>query len=111
MSELLALVVVCVALAAGLLANRWVRPFADSDVKDVKFEALVGPIMSLTVLRVGFIRQRVRDLQPRGPALVRRGKHPNVPAGRDVVNEAAVSRRSSVRFRSETVRGDAVPGF
>jgi hypothetical protein len=53
-SELVALLVVGAALAAGLLANRWVRPFADSEVKGVKLEALVGPIMSLTVLLVAF---------------------------------------------------------
>jgi hypothetical protein len=53
-SELVALVVVAAALAAGLLANRWVRPFADSEVKGVKLEALIGPIMSLTVLLVAF---------------------------------------------------------
>lgn len=54
MSEFVALVVVGIALVAGLIANRWVRPFADSEVKGVKLEALVGPIMSLTVLLVAF---------------------------------------------------------
>jgi Protein of unknown function (DUF4239) len=53
-SELVALLVVAIALAAGLLANRWVRPFADSEIKGVKLEALVGPIMTLTALLVAF---------------------------------------------------------
>ena len=54
MSELVALIIVGAALTAGLIANRWVRPFADTEVKGVKLEALVGPIMSLTVLLVAF---------------------------------------------------------
>ncbi len=54
MSELVALIIVGAAQTAGLIANRWVRPFADTEVKGVKLEALVGPIMSLTVLLVAF---------------------------------------------------------
>jgi hypothetical protein len=54
MSELVALFIVGLALLAGLVANRWVRPFADSEVKGIKLEALVGPIMSLTILLVAF---------------------------------------------------------
>jgi hypothetical protein len=53
-SVLIALLVVSAALAAGLVANRWVRPFADSEIKGIKLEALVGPIMSLTVLLLAF---------------------------------------------------------
>jgi len=53
-SELVALVIVGIALAVGLLANRWVRPFADSEVKGIKLEALVGPILSLTVVLIAF---------------------------------------------------------
>jgi hypothetical protein len=46
--------VVAAALLGGLLANRKVRPFADAEVKGVKLEALIGPIMSLTVLLLAF---------------------------------------------------------
>ena len=43
------------ALAAGLVANRWVRPFAKSETHGVKLEALVAPIMSLAVVLVAFV--------------------------------------------------------
>lgn len=43
-----------IALGAGLFANRYVRPFAKSEVQGVKLEALVGPIVSITVLLIAF---------------------------------------------------------
>lgn len=46
--------VVITALVVGLIANRFVRPFAKSEVQGVKLEALVGPIVSLTVLLLAF---------------------------------------------------------
>jgi hypothetical protein len=51
---LLVVTVIGTALVAGLIVNRWVRPFADSEVKGVKLEALVGPLVSLTVLLLAF---------------------------------------------------------
>jgi hypothetical protein len=50
---LIALVVGC-ALVGGLIANRFVRPFAKTEVQGVKLETLVGPIVSLTVLLLAF---------------------------------------------------------
>lgn len=47
-------VIVGAALIAGLFANRYVRPFAKSEVQGVKLEALVGPFVSLTVLLLAF---------------------------------------------------------
>lgn len=47
-------VLVAVALGAGLFANRYVRPFANSEIQGVKLEALVGPIVTLTVLLLAF---------------------------------------------------------
>ncbi len=50
-------IVVCLlaALGAGLLANRWVRPFAKSEVQGVKLEALVSPMVSMSVLILAFV--------------------------------------------------------
>ncbi len=48
----MALIIVGTALGVGLLANWWVRPFADSEVKGIKLEALVGPILLLTVVLI-----------------------------------------------------------
>lgn len=51
------LIVVCLlaALVAGLMANRWVRPFADSEIRGVKLEALVSPMVSMSVLILAFV--------------------------------------------------------
>lgn len=51
------LIVVCLltAVAAGLVANRFVRPFAKSEVQGVKLEALVSPMVTLSVLLLAFV--------------------------------------------------------
>lgn len=54
MSEVTVLLIVGAALAAGLIVNRWARPFAQSETEGIKLEALLGPIMSLTVLLLAF---------------------------------------------------------
>jgi L-lactate permease len=48
------LVSLSLAIVTGLFANRWVRPFATSEVQGVKLEALVGPLVSITVLLLAF---------------------------------------------------------
>lgn len=53
-SGLVIAAIVGAALVAGLIANKYVRPFAKSEVQGVKLEALVGPIVSLTVLLIAF---------------------------------------------------------
>jgi hypothetical protein len=53
-SGLVIAAIVGTALVAGLIANRYVRPFAKSEIQGVKLEALVGPIVSLTVLLIAF---------------------------------------------------------
>lgn len=47
-------VIVGAALVAGLIANRFVRPFAKTEVQGVKLETLTGPIVSMTVLLLAF---------------------------------------------------------
>lgn len=47
-------ILIAAALGIGLFANRYVRPFAKSEVQGVKLEALVGPIVTLTVLLLAF---------------------------------------------------------
>ncbi len=47
-------IVMAVALVSGLIANKFVRPFAKTEVQGVKLETLVGPIVSLTVLMLAF---------------------------------------------------------
>jgi hypothetical protein len=42
------------ALLIGLVANRFVRPFAKTEVQGVKLETLSGPIVSVTVLLLAF---------------------------------------------------------
>jgi len=49
------LVVLGGALAVGLVANRYVRPFAKSEVQGVKLELLVSPLLTLTVLLLSFV--------------------------------------------------------
>jgi hypothetical protein len=46
--------IVGTALVAGLIANRFVRPFAKTEVQGVKLETLTGPIVSITVLLLAF---------------------------------------------------------
>jgi hypothetical protein len=53
-SILVPVVVIGVALAVGLVLNGRVRPFADSEIKGVKLEALVNPLVSLSVLILAF---------------------------------------------------------
>ena len=43
------------ALTAGLIANRYVRPFAKTEVQGVKLELLVSPLLTLTVLLLSFV--------------------------------------------------------
>lgn len=47
-------VVVFLALIAGLIANRFVRPYAKSEVQGIKLETMIGPIVSITVLLLAF---------------------------------------------------------
>lgn len=47
-------VVVALALIAGVVANRWVRPHAKSEVQGIKLETMIGPIVSITVLLLAF---------------------------------------------------------
>ena len=47
------------ALLIGLLANRWVRPFAKSEVQGVKLELLISPLLTLTVLLLAFVLVQV----------------------------------------------------
>jgi hypothetical protein len=47
------------AFCLGLLANRWVRPFAKSEVQGVKLELLVAPLMTLTVVLLAFLLVQV----------------------------------------------------
>lgn len=47
-------VVVGSALLCGLLANRRVRPFAESEIQGVKLETLVAPLVSLAVVLMAF---------------------------------------------------------
>jgi hypothetical protein len=42
------------ALLVGIWLNGYVRPFATSEVQGVKLEALIGPILTLTVLLLTF---------------------------------------------------------
>ena len=47
-------VVVFAGLIAGLIANRYVRPYAKSEVQGIKLETMIGPIVSITVLLLAF---------------------------------------------------------
>jgi hypothetical protein len=42
------------AFVLGIWLNRYVRPFAKSEVQGVKLETLLGPVLSLTVLLLAF---------------------------------------------------------
>ena len=53
------IVVLSVALVAGLVANHWVRPFAKSEVQGVKLELLVSPLLTLSVLLLAFLLVQV----------------------------------------------------
>ena len=54
------------ALIAGLIANRYVRPFAKTEVQGVKLETLTGPIVSVTVLLIAFTLVTVYQSYLRG---------------------------------------------
>jgi hypothetical protein len=43
------------ALAVGVVANHWVRPFAKSEVQGIKLEVLLKPLLTLTVLLLSFV--------------------------------------------------------
>lgn len=53
-SSLVVAAVMATALIAGLIANRYVRPFAKTEVQGVKLETLTGPIVSIAVLLLAF---------------------------------------------------------
>lgn len=55
MQVVVTLIVLVLALAAGLIANRWVGPTAKTDAQGVKLELLVSPLMTLTVLLLSFV--------------------------------------------------------
>lgn len=46
--------IVILALVAGLVANRWVRPFAKTEVQGIKLETMIGPVVTITVLLLAF---------------------------------------------------------
>lgn len=48
-------VILAVALAAGVIANHWVRPFAKTEVQGIKLEVLLRPLLTLTVLLLSFV--------------------------------------------------------
>ena len=41
--------ILATALTAGLIVNRWVRPFAKTEVQGVKLELLVSPLLTYLV--------------------------------------------------------------
>ena len=55
MQFLATLVILGLALAAGLIANRWVGTAARTDAQGVKLEHIVSPLMTLTVLLLSFV--------------------------------------------------------
>lgn len=57
--EIIVFVVLGVALAAGFIANRWVRPFAKNESQGVKLELLISPLVTLTVLLLAFVLVQV----------------------------------------------------
>ncbi|HYN30531.1 MAG TPA: hypothetical protein VES95_11805 [Dermatophilaceae bacterium] len=60
MTEVLVVVAVMASmLALGLVANRWVRPFAKNESQGVKLELLVSPLLTLTVLLLTFVLVQV----------------------------------------------------
>lgn len=58
--------IIIAALLVGLVANRFVRPFATSEVQGVKLETLTGPIVSVTVLLLAFTLVTVYQSYLRG---------------------------------------------
>lgn len=59
MTPLLVVAMLGMALVIGLLVNRWVRPFAKSEVQGVKLELLISPLLTLTVLLLAFVLVQV----------------------------------------------------
>jgi hypothetical protein len=51
--------VLAAVLVVGLVANRWVRPFAKNEVQGVKLELLISPLLTLTVLLLTFVLVQV----------------------------------------------------
>lgn len=47
--------VLAAALAVGVVANHWVRPFAKTEVQGIKLEVLLKPLLTLTVLLLSFV--------------------------------------------------------
>jgi hypothetical protein len=43
------------AVAVGVIANHWVRPFAKTEVQGIKLEVLIKPLLTLTVLLLSFV--------------------------------------------------------
>ena len=52
---LITALILATALTVGLIANRFVRPFAKTEVQGVKLELLVSPLLTLTVLLLSFV--------------------------------------------------------
>lgn len=48
-------IALAVAFGLGVLLNRWVRPYAKTEVEGVKLETLIGPLLTLTVLMLAFV--------------------------------------------------------
>lgn len=46
---------VLAALAVGLLANRYVRPFATAEVQGIKLESMIAPVLTLAVILLAFV--------------------------------------------------------
>ena len=52
---ILIVLAILLALSAGLLINRFVRPFATSELQGIKLETLVSPVMTMTALLLAFV--------------------------------------------------------
>jgi hypothetical protein len=57
--QIAAILALVLALVVGIVANRWVRPFAKTEVQGVKLELLVAPMLTLTVLLLSFLLVQV----------------------------------------------------
>ena len=67
------IVAITLALVIGLLANRYVRPFATSELQGIKLETLVSPVMALTVLLLAFVLVQTFTSFQRGQGRRQRG--------------------------------------
>jgi hypothetical protein len=47
--------ILAAALAVGVIANHFVRPFAKTEVQGIKLEVLLKPLLTLTVLLLSFV--------------------------------------------------------